>query len=45
MRPAGGEHDVAPRRQPLEACIAVDMQHAFESFQMCHRPLGLPVRG
>ena len=44
MGPAGGEHDVAPCRQPLEAGIAIDVQHSLEVFQMRRRPLRPPVR-
>jgi hypothetical protein len=42
MGSAGGEHDVAPYRQPLEAGIAIDVQHSLEVFQMRHRPFRLP---
>lgn len=44
MGPPGGEHDVASCRQPLEAGIAIDVQHSLEVFQMRYPAVPPSVR-
>src|SRR5229473_1235423 len=44
MRPARCQYDVARRGQPLEAGIAVDLQHTTEVPEMSGRTLCLTIR-
>src|SRR5262249_3913095 len=41
--PTGGQHDLAPRGQPLESGVTVNLQNAAESFEMRGWPLRLAV--
>jgi hypothetical protein len=44
MRPASGQDDIAARPQPLEAGIAVDVQHPGEVLEMRGWALALAIR-
>src|SRR5262249_52989362 len=41
--PTGGQYDLAPRGQPLESGVTVNLQNAAESFEMRGWPLRLAV--
>jgi len=42
--PARRQDDVARRRQPFEASIAINLQHTTEALEMTGRPLCLAIR-